>query len=46
MIEEEKLLNNLLSARTEFGKAKQEYKDAIYQNESDGELYKFYRKVE
>lgn len=29
MTEKEKLLNNLLSARTEFGKAKQEYKDAI-----------------
>ena len=29
MIENAKLLNNLLSARTEFGKAKQEYKNAI-----------------
>lgn len=29
MSEKEKLLNNLLSARMEFGKAKQEYKDAI-----------------
>lgn len=29
MTEKEKLLNNLLSARTKFGKAKQEYKDAI-----------------
>lgn len=29
MSEEEKLLNNLLSARTEFGKAKQEYINCI-----------------
>lgn len=36
MTEEEKLLNNLLSARTDFAKAKQEYKDAIYKFLGDG----------
>ena len=30
MTDKEKLLNNLLSARTEFAKAKQEYRDAIF----------------
>ena len=31
MVTNQKLLNNMLSARTEFGIAKQKYKDVIYQ---------------
>lgn len=39
MTEKEKLLNNLLSARTEFGKAKHEYKNAISDFLGDGAEY-------
>ena len=39
MTEKEKLLNNLLSARMEFEKAKQEYKNAIFDFLGDAVKY-------